>query len=106
MPLKKILTAALAVAALGAAGAASAQHYPPGVVGQAAPPPPPRFAAGPRPGHAWVPGHWEWRRGHRAWIDGHWARPVPRGARYGGRDRDRDGVPDRYDRRPGDPYRR
>ncbi|MDM0036431.1 hypothetical protein QTI33_30140 [Variovorax sp. J22P271] len=31
--------------------------------------------------------------------------PPPRGGVYMDRDRDRDGVPNRYDRRPNDPYR-
>jgi hypothetical protein len=114
----KILATVLALAALGAAGAATAQPYPPGVIVQVAPPPhhlaPPRA----RSGHAWVPGHWEWRHGRQVWAGGHWVRmrpgPPPRDPRWdrhggphrGGWDRDRDGVPDRYDRRPSDPYRR
>jgi hypothetical protein len=85
-------------------------------------PPPPRYEATPHPrrGMAWVPGHWEWRGNRHVWMQGHWvkARPghhyreprwVERGGRWqmqpGGWDRDGDGVPNRYDRRPDNPYR-
>ena len=90
------------------------------MVVQYGPPPPPRHEVVPHPrrGMAWVPGHWEWR-GHRyVWMQGHWvkARPgyyyrEPRWVEHGGRwemrpggwDRDRDGIPNRYDRdRDGD----
>ena len=76
--------------------------------------PPARFERVPqaRRGYVWQRGHWE-RRGHRnVWIGGHWvrARPMHGGPGYGhydghhgGRDNDRDGVPNRYDRdRDGD----
>jgi hypothetical protein len=33
---------------------------------------------GHRPGHAWVPGYWDWKNGHHVWIAGHWE-----AARYG-----------------------
>lgn len=85
-------------------------------------PPPPRYEAVPphRRGMAWVPGHWEWRGGRHVWIGGHWVQARPgyhyreprweeRGGRHymrpGGWDRDGDGVPNRYDRRPDNPYR-
>ncbi|WP_298214816.1 YXWGXW repeat-containing protein [Acidovorax sp.] len=105
---------------------AGAPHYyqgpaPVGVQYQA--PPPPRYEAMPRPrrGMAWVPGHWEWRGHRHVWQQGHWIKAragyhyreprwVERGGRWnmqpGGWDRDRDGVPNRYDRRPDNPYRR
>lgn len=78
-------------------------------------------------GYAWVPGYWNWHGGHRVWLDGHWAREHPghaiqhnrwieRGGRWPlergrsgharGRDADRDGIPDRFDRQPNNPYRR
>lgn len=83
-------------------------------------PPPPRYERIPRArsGYIWEPGHWEWRRGRYEWIQGEWiaARPgyiyrphewrerdgrwylePPRWSR-GGRDRDRNGVPDRMER--------
>ncbi|WP_443089245.1 hypothetical protein [Xylophilus sp.] len=74
----------------------------------------------PRPGFIWAPGYWE-PRGHRyVWRTGHWERARPgyrwRAPAYrehdghwqhvrGGWDRDGDGVPNRYDHRPDDPYR-
>ncbi len=85
-------------------------------------PPPARYESAPRPrrGKAWVPGHWEWRGNRHVWAQGYWirARPgyhyrEPRWAerdgrwdmRPGGWDRDGDGVPNRKDRRPDNPYR-
>ena len=85
-------------------------------------PPPPRHEAAPRArrGMAWVPGHWEWRGQRHVWRQGYWvkARPghhyrEPRWVEHGGRwnmqpggwDRDGDGVPNRHDRRPDNPYR-
>lgn len=74
----------------------------------------------PRVGHAWVPGYWDWRgRGH-VWVAGHYV-GHRRGYYYeqprwvsthrgwhhenGGwrNDRDGDGVPNRFDRRPDNP---
>ena len=89
-------------------------------------PPPPRGEAIPvvRPGYAWVPGYWDWRGHRHVWVNGTWlrARPgyhyaqptwVQEGDRWrltrGGwqrGDRDHDGVPNRYDRQPDNPYRR
>jgi hypothetical protein len=86
-------------------------------------PPAPRYEATPRArrGMAWVPGHWEWRGHRHVWMAGYWvkARPgyhyrEPRWVEHGGRwnmqsggwDRDGDGVPNRYDSRPNNPYRR
>lgn len=88
-------------------------------------PPAVRYEAvpGPRRGYHWQPGYWGYRGGKHAWAKGYWVRERPgyywhphrwveadgrwvlrRGA-YS-RDRDYDGVPDRFDRRPGDPTRR
>jgi hypothetical protein len=86
-------------------------------------PPPPRHEVIPaaRPGYVWVPGFWDWRGRRHVWVNGHWER-VRRGYVYrapewvheGDRwvlrrgnwvrgDRDRDGIPNRYDRdRDGD----
>lgn len=93
-------------------------------------PPAPQYEVVPAPrrGHAWVPGHWEWRRHRYVWIPGHfvaarpgyyyaqpqwvqyghrwgyhpggWTRGNPPGYGHPGRgpDRDRDGIPDRVDR--------
>ncbi len=74
----------------------------------------------PRAGLVWVPGYWDWRFERYRWVRGHWTRHRPgyyyepvRWAghhghhyRHGGRwrDRDGDGVPNRYDRAPYNPY--
>lgn len=60
-----------------------------------------------RPGYVWVPGYWEVRHNRRHWVEGRYVRHVPAyyaPARW--RDNDRDGVPNRYDRAPNNPYRR
>lgn len=88
--------------------------------------PPPayhEYVPAPRPGFVWVPGAWEWRRGHYHWIGGHWVRHRPghfyqpsrwyeRGGRYYHRrgawhlaDSDRDGVRNGRDRAPYNPRR-
>ncbi len=76
----------------------------------------------PRVGYVWTPGYWDWRGRRHVWIAGHWIRarhgyyytPARWVERDGGwvfyrgvwlRDRDRDGVPDRFDRAPNNPYR-
>lgn len=87
------------------------------------PPPPPRYERAPaaRRGMVWSQGHWEWRGRRHVWVPGQWVR-VRHGHHYvqprwhqqrnghwtyaGGRwDRDGDGVPNRYDRRPHNPHR-
>ena len=86
-------------------------------------PPPPRREAAPRarPGKAWVAGHWEWRGQRHVWAPGHWVK-ARHGHQYrqsqwsqndgrwqmrgGGWDRDGDGVSNRHDRYPNNPYRR
>ncbi|WP_198086445.1 YXWGXW repeat-containing protein [Variovorax sp. E3] len=108
----------LSVGALTVPTAAQAQ---PAVTIQVAPPAP-RFERVPPPrrGYVWAPGHYEWRGGRHVWMGGYWVRARP-GYAYrppewrqdGGRwqynagrwDRDGDGVPNRYDRRPNNPYR-
>ena len=51
----------------------------------------------------WVQGHWEWQGNGHVWVPGHWR---PAHGHYAYRhDRDRDGVPDRFDRAPYNPYR-
>lgn len=104
-------------------------------------PPPVRYEAVPAPrrGAVWAPGYWDWRGQRHVWVPGGWVAERPgyrysqpqwvahngrwilvRGhweqARYDrdrdgvpnryDRDRDGDGVPNRYDRRPDNPYRR
>jgi len=89
--------------------------------------PPPAYyepVPAPRPGFVWVPGYWDWRAARYHWVTGHWvrARPsyvysAPRYYQSGGRwyathggwrrgDADGDGVPNRYDRYPGNPWYR
>jgi len=91
-------------------------------------PPAPRYEVvpAPRAGHVWIPGYWDWRGNRYVWVRGHWERErhgyywhpnrwVERDGRWmlergrwdrerfvdnrgGFGDRDRDGVPNRYDR--------
>jgi len=82
------------------------------------------YAPAPRHGYVWAPGYWDWR-GHRyVWIGGSYvrARPgysyvAPRWYQHDGGwaierghwdrgDRDHDGVANRLDRFPDNPYRR
>ena len=86
-------------------------------------PPAPRFERHPEPrrGYVWVPGYWDWRGHRHVWIAGAWLK-ARNGYHYqphrwvahnngwqferGRWDRDGDGVPNRYDRAPDNPYRR
>ena len=90
-------------------------------------PPAPRREVVPvdRPGYTWAPGYWDYRHNRYQWVAGRWVRERPgyyysaptwvqRGDRWvltqggwergyrdrnaGWRDRDRDGIPNRYDR--------
>ncbi len=84
------------------------------------PPPPPRYERVPvaRRGYIWSQGHWEWNGRRHYWAPGVWLVERP-GYAYsapawyqdhgrwqmrpgawarGGRDRDRDGIPDRFER--------
>jgi hypothetical protein len=81
-------------------------------------PPPPRHEVvpGARHGYVWVPGYWDWRRHRHVWVNGHWERArrgyvyrnpewvqegdrwVLRRGNWARGDRDRDGVPNRFDR--------
>lgn len=79
-----------------------------------------------RHGYEWAPGYWNWNGRRHVWVKGHWERVRPGHAykpaewrrdhngwrleRAGWRqetrrDRDGDGVPNRHDRRPSNPYR-
>ncbi len=128
--MKPILaTGAVALVLLGAVSAPSMAQAQPVISVQFGAPPPPRSERipSPRRGHVWSPGHYEIRRGHYVWTRGYWVRERPgyvysqpswrddngrwaysggrweRGARGPGADRDRDGVPNRFDRdRDGD----
>ena len=117
---RKLLLAALAVSAIGLAplpAAAAVSVY------LDVAPPAARYEVlpAPRRGYAWQPGFWEWRGDRHYWRKGYWVRERPgyffhpsrweqrngrwyleRGGwhreRYAMRDRDRDGVPNRFDR--------
>lgn len=91
--------------------------------------PPPKARYEPHPGskrgYVWVPGYWAWNHNRYVWAGGYWLRDrpghyyhAPRWVHRNGyytfhdgrwsrsRDWDGDGVPNRYDRKPRDPYRR
>ena len=117
---RKVLFAALVASTLGALPiAASADRF---VVIDTAPPAP-RHEVIPhaRHGYVWAPGYWDRRHGEWMWVRGHWERERHgmywhpnrweqrdgrwefhrgewRSERYAMRDRDHDGVPNRYDR--------
>ncbi len=124
--LKKVI---LAVAAASSMGVAMAETY---IIREAPPPMREEHVPGPRHGFEWAQGHWEWRHGRYVWMRGHWMREhrgrhwvaerwEQRGDRYvmvpghwargpamggpGMRDRDHDGVPNRFDEYPNNPYR-
>lgn len=79
-----------------------------------------------RAGYLWTPGYWGWRGNRHYWVNGAWVRErrgyvyshlgwVQEGDHWrfnrgtwarGGGDRDRDGVPNRFDRHPDNPNRR
>ena len=118
---KSVIAAVLASSLAGVAGSGFAadfgfRHAPPAARAEVVP------AA--RPGYVWVPGYWDYNNGHRyQWMNGHYVRErrgyhyeqshwVQRNGRWhlerGGfrrGDRDGDGVPNRYDRRPDNPRR-
>jgi WXXGXW repeat (2 copies) len=124
MKLKQLLIAGLFVGTLAGIGAPGVANAAPDVYLNIAPPPPrSEVIPGPRRGYVWVPGYWA-ARGHRhVWMAGHWE-VARRGYNYvppvwvqrdnrwfldrGGwrrGDRDRDGVPNRFDRAPNNPNR-
>ena len=124
MKFKPLLIAGLLVGALAGAGLPSVANAAVDVYLNVAPPPPrSEIVPTPRRGYIWVPGYWD-VRGHRhVWRAGHWER-ARRGYNYappawvqrdnrwqlerGGwrrGDRDGDGVPNRVDRAPNNPYR-
>lgn len=81
-------------------------------------PPAPRYEVVPaqRHDHVWVPGHWQWQDNGHVWVNGHHLRArqgyhyqQPQWIQQGDRwaynrgawargDRDRDGIPNRFDR--------
>jgi hypothetical protein len=121
--IKKLLIAAMLTGSLGSVAlpASSAvivvREAPPPVRSERTPPP--------RRGYLWVPGHWDWKNHRHVWVRGAWLRDRPgyvynrpvweeRDGRWqmvrgnwvrGQRDRDGDGVPNRFDNRPNNPNR-
>ena len=83
------------------------------------PPPAPVYEVvpAPRAGYVWAPGYWHWEGSRHTWHAGYWM-PERRGynwvpdrwdrqvAYHPSGDRDHDGVPNRYDAFPNNPYRR
>jgi hypothetical protein len=55
-----------------------------------------------RRGYVYTPGAWVARDGRYYWQEPRWEREMH--AHRGMGDRDHDGVPNRYDRAPGNPY--
>jgi hypothetical protein len=132
MKTKTILAAAAALL-IGSAAFAPIQAFArDSVVVVRTAPPAPRHESVPqaRRGYEWVPGYWNWNGRRHVWTRGHWERARrgyvyhqpewrqdgdswrmnrggwQRGERADGRsDRDRDGVPNRYDARPNNPNR-
>jgi hypothetical protein len=132
MKTRKMLLAAIAATTLAGALPAFADV---GLYVNVAPPAAPYEAVpAPRPGYVWAPGYYDYRNNHYVWTKGHWehehkgqywhpSRWVEHDGRYslerggwhheryvenreGMRDRDHDGVPDRYDNHPNNPERR
>ena len=121
---RKLIIATLLAAGIGAALPAAARTEVDFFVNT--PPPAPRVEVvpAPRPGWVWVPGFWEWHGHRHVWVGGHWIRErhgyayepgrweardgryyyIEPGWRAAHHDRDHDGVPDRYDRAPNNPY--
>lgn len=120
---KTLVTVLLAAGTLGATALpATSEASSPVVVSVRVAPPPLRYEVVPalRRGYIWVPGYWDWRGHRHVWVSGVWVRER-RGYIYqphrweqrgegwylnrGRWDRDGDGIPDRYDRHPNNPYR-
>lgn len=132
--MKRMTLIAAALAATSWMGATVATAAPAIVITEAPPAPMHEVAPSPRAGRVWVEGHYAWRHGNYTWVRGHWqnarrgmvweqARWEQRpdgswvfmeghwrrgnGNAYGWnrRDKDGDGVPNRFDQRPNNPNR-
>lgn len=128
---RKLLLGALAAAAIGVMPLPSLADT--GIYVDIAPPSP-RYEVEPAPraGFVWVPGFWDWRGHRHVWVKGRFEREhhgmywhPNRWVQHEGRwslehghwdrerfaenerrgDRDGDGVPNRFDRAPDNPYR-
>ena len=116
--LGSLIAATLAGVSIPAAARTNVDFY----VNVAPPVAPVEVVPAPRYGHAWVPGYYDWRYNRYHWVRGHYVHHRPgyvyepvrwthRDGRYyysrgGWHDSDHDGVPDRYDRAPLNPYYR
>ena len=114
--LGSLVVATLAGMSLPAAARSSVEFS----VNFAPPVAPVEYVPAPRAGYVWVPGYYDWRYSRYNWVKGHWERHRPghhyeparwdyrngkyhyRAARW--RDADGDGVPNRYDSAPNNPY--
>jgi len=125
---RKLLLGAIVSASLGAVALPAAAA---GIYVDIAPPAP-RYEVTPAPraGYVWIPGYWDyeghrhvWRKGHweherhgYTWVPSRWEQRDGKWALERGRwehehvasnhDRDADGVPNRFDNHPDNPYRR
>ena len=112
--------AAVAVLSVASAGFSAPVFSAPVSVDIRFAPPAPRHEWVPadRPGYVWAPGYWDYRDNRYRWVSGRWVRERPgyyyaaptwvqdgdrwvfqrNGWQRGYRDRDRDGIPNRYDR--------
>jgi hypothetical protein len=125
---RKLLVGALLAASIGIIPATASADV--GIILDIAPPAP-RYEVvpAPRPGYVWAPGFWDWRGARHVWVRGHWERERrgyhwnpsrweqhngrwvlnrgdwDRGEHYARGDRDHDGVSNRFDRAPDNPYR-
>lgn len=125
MTIRKLILGSLAAAALASSALPAAARTNVDLYLNFAPPPvhvEPIPVA--RPGWVWVPGYWDWRGHRHYWVAGHWVRSRPGYVYYAPRwherdggwylhrggwrrgDYDGDGVPNRWDRFPADPWRR
>ena len=119
--MKKLIIGSFVAAALAAASIpASARTNVDFYLNVGPPVAPVEVVPAPRVGYVWVPGYYDWRYGRYVWVRGHYMHHRPgyvydpvrweyRDGRYyrhaaGWRDNDHDGVPNRYDRAPNNPY--
>jgi hypothetical protein len=131
---RKLLLGALAAASIGVLPLPSLADT--GIFVDVAPPAPRyEVVPAARPGYTWIPGYWDWRGHRHVWVkgrferehrgmywhpnrwvqhDGRWSLEHGRwdrerfveNERHEMRDRDHDGVPNRFDNAPNNPNRR
>ncbi|MGO4474726.1 YXWGXW repeat-containing protein [Massilia sp. 2TAF26] len=123
LALAALIFAGAAAAPLPSLAASNVSLY----IGTAPPAPVYERIPAPRHGYVWAPGYWNWAGHRHVWVPGNWVVERPgyvynapvwtqggggwymqpaRWTQYGGydrgyRDRDRDGIPDRYEVRRG-----